>query len=180
MISNTNVRKNQSRNLLREGSFTPMQQLRVEADSLFDEMIRSTNFPWIFFGDDGSKQPACRAQALPKSFFRPSLNVIGTDLEYKVSVELPGVAEQDIKVEVMDKALIISGEKKHEQEQKNEETGFYHMERSYGQFKRVLEVPADAVTTKISAAYKDGVLNINIPRKEQVAAQVKKIEISKE
>lgn len=178
MISNSNVKNSQRSALVRELSFFPMQQLRQEADSLFDERMRFRGFPSNLFSSSFSKQPQPQFKVEEDAFFLPRLNIIGTEKQYLVSVELPGVEEENIKLEVIDNSLIISGEKKHEQ--KIDEAGYYHMERSFGYFKRVLEIPSDALSAEISAEYKDGVLNINIPRTTKVAEQAKKIVISKE
>ena len=180
MISNSNIKKNQRVDSVGEFSFFPMQKLRQEADSLFDEVIRSTSLPFNLFAGRAPKQSQRPFKMEQEVFFRPSLSVSGSEKAYQVSVELPGVEEENIKVEIMGQSLIISGEKKHEEEQKNQEIGYYYVERSFGQFKRVLEVPSDAAVADITASYKDGVLNINIPRNEQLAEQTKKIEISKE
>ena len=179
MINNSNIKNKQRTNSVREVSFFPMQQLRHEADSLFDEMMRASAFPFKWFGRP-PRQAQRRLKAEQKAFFRPSLNVSGTNKEYLVSVELPGVEEKNIKVEIMGRSLIISGEKKYQEEQKKQEAGYYYTERSFGQFKRVLEVPCDSVFAEITAEYKNGVLNINIPRTQQSGEQTKKIEISKE
>ena len=179
MIMNSNVKNKQKTNSVREVSFFPMQQLRQEADSLFDEMMRSSDFPFKWFGR-ASGQLKRDLPIEQKAFFRPSLNVSGSDKGYLVSVELPGVEEKNIKVEIMGRSLIISGEKKHHEEQKKQEAGYYYTERSFGQFKRVLEVPCDSLLADITAEYKDGVLNINIPRNQQPEEKTKKIEISKE
>lgn len=180
MIMNSNVKNKQKTNSVREVSFFPMQQLRQEADSLFDEMMRSSAFPFKWFGSSAPRQLQRQLATEQKAFFRPSLNVSGSDKGYLVSVELPGVEEKNIKVEIMGRSLIISGEKKHHEEQKKQEAGYYYAERSFGQFKRVLEVPCDSLFADITAEYKDGVLNINIPRNQQPEEKTKKIEISKE
>ena len=180
MISNSNVKNNQKINSVREVSFFPMQQLRQEADNLFDEMMRSSSLPFKFFAGNVSKSLQRQAESEHAALFRPRLNVSGTEKEYLVSVELPGVEEENIKVEVMGNSLIISGEKKHAEEHKRQEAGYYYAERSFGQFKRVLEVPRDSLSAEITASYKNGVLNISIPRKQESGEQVKKIEIIKE
>lgn len=179
MLSTRNIKNNQNQNSVREVSFFPMQQLRQEADNLFDEMMRFSRLPY--------KGVAHAPNALQKTlkteqeaFFRPRLSVSGSKEAYLVSVELPGVEEQNIKVEIMGKSLIISGEKKYEEEQQKQGTGYYYIERSFGQFKRVLEIPCDSVVAEVTASYKDGMLNITIPRKQELAEQIKKIEISKE
>jgi HSP20 family protein len=92
-------------------------------------------------------------------------------------VELPGVNPGDISIEVRDNTLIIQGEKKSEHTEENKKNGYYQTERTYGSFRRVIELPDDAAEEAISASNKDGVLKIAIPRKEKSAAESRKIEI---
>lgn len=115
------------------------------------------------------------AHALP---FYPSLDICGNEKEYKINVELPGVKADEIKVDVQNRSLIISGEKRLEaQENKEDESGFYRIERNYGSFQRVLALPEDADVDNMHAAHKDGVLNISIPRKSYKSENKKSIEI---
>ena len=81
--------------------------------------------------------------------------------------------------EVRDNMLIVEGEKKNETEDKDEKKGYYRMERSYGSFRRVLSLPEDVETDKITATHKDGVLSIEIPRKEPEKPAARKIEVVK-
>lgn len=97
----------------------------------------------------------------------------------KATVELPGVAQDQVNIEVRDNMLIVEGEKKNETEDKDEKKGYYRMERSYGSFRRVLSLPEDVETDKITATHKDGVLSIEIPRKEPEKPAARKIEVVK-
>ena len=85
----------------------------------------------------------------------------------------------EINIEVRDNMLIVEGEKKNETEDKDEKKGYYRMERSYGSFRRVLSLPEDVETDKITATHKDGVLSIEIPRKEPEKPAARKIEVVK-
>ena len=106
---------------------------------------------------------------------RPTLDLGATDKDYTVSVEVPGVDEKDVKVEIANDTLTIRGEKKHETEQKNK--NYYRMERSYGSFQRVLSLPEDVDQDAVSATFKNGVLVVTMPRKAAPHAHVKQIEI---
>lgn len=88
---------------------------------------------------------------------------------------MPGVSEKDAKVEISGDTLIISGEKRQEKEQRNQD--FYRIERSYGSFQRVLSLPEDADQEGISASFKKGVLTIKMPRKSLPKGDVKLIEV---
>ncbi len=109
---------------------------------------------------------------------KPTLDIAASDEEYTISVELPGVDEKDVHLELLDETLVIKGEKKHEKEEK--EKNYYQMERSYGSFQRVLSLPEDAEQDGIGAAYKRGILTITIPRKAKAATKSKQIAINKE
>jgi len=95
-------------------------------------------------------------------FFSPSSEAATTDAFYEVSVELPGVSDSDINVEVHDGRLSITGEK--QSARKEEGKSYFFSERSYGKFQRIFRLPPDADETKISATHKDGVLVVKIAR----------------
>lgn len=82
---------------------------------------------------------------------------------YEISVELPGMDENDIELSVRDNMLVLTGEKK--QEREDEGAYYYLMERSYGAFRCAYQLPADARPEKIDARFSKGVLMISIPRK---------------
>ena len=109
----------------------------------------------------------------------PPYGFVRDDTAYKATVELPGVAQDQVNIEVRDNMLIVEGEKKNETEDKDEKKGYYRMERSYGSFRRVLSLPEDVETDKITATHKDGVLSIEIPRKEPEKPAARKIEVVK-
>lgn len=102
----------------------------------------------------------------------PAVNIEENENEYQLSAELPGLSKDDINIEFRDNTLTISGEKKSEREDKNNN---YHLyERSYGKFYRAFEIDG-ADGDKINAEYKNGVLNIVIPKAEE--AKPKQIEV---
>ena len=108
-------------------------------------------------------------------FFSPSAEAATTKEAYEVSVELPGVDENDIAVEVHGDQLTITGEKR----SRREETGkdFYFSERAFGRFRRAFRLPADADADNVSAAHKDGVLTVKIPKLTEPANQARRIAI---
>lgn len=113
-----------------------------------------------------------------KDHIRPKIDIHANDEGYSISAELPGIEEDDIKVDLKDGALYISGENK--SEHKEDSDGYYRLERSYGKYKRVLLLPDDVDTGNIKASYKNGVLSIKIPKLEEKVEEVKSIEITKE
>ena len=110
--------------------------------------------------------------------FAPRLEFSGDEKSYVISAELPGVDPGDISLEVRDNTLIIQGEKKSEHTEQDRKDGYYRTERTYGSFRRVIELPDDADEESINASNKDGVLKISIPRRKKSAAESRKIEIS--
>ncbi len=109
------------------------------------------------------------------TWFKPSLDIASGSNDYIIKLELPGVDKKDIEVEVHNNTLTIKGKKKQELEEK--EKDYYRIERSYGSFKRVLNLPEDADTDNIVSEHKDGILTVKISKKEIPKKEVKKIEI---
>ncbi len=95
----------------------------------------------------------------------PALDVHETDDQYAVTVELPGVAREDVTIEFNEGLLTVRGEKKSEREDKKEKRRF--IERHYGTFSRSFSLPSDADADHIDANFKDGVLTLTIPKTEE-------------
>ena len=150
--------------------------LGSELDRVFDEMMDAAAFPFGLMTAFAPARP--RGKAVQEGFVQPRMNITGDEKAWHVSVEIPGVEEKDIVVEMKENSLIISGEKKQEREEKDDEKGVYHMERSFGSFRRVVTVPEDVKADEITASYKNGVLDISLPRREQVQEEPRKIEIT--
>lgn len=97
--------------------------------------------------------------------FTPSVNTREGDYAYHIEVDLPGVKKEDIKVEVKDNRLTICGERKTKEEVKKDD--YYRMESSYGKFERSFTLPDNVDGENVSAATKDGVLEVVLPKKER-------------
>ena len=98
----------------------------------------------------------------------PVIDIADNENEVVVKAEVPGCKADDIDISVHGNTLTISGEKKQEEEKK--EKGYYHLERSYGSFRRDLNIPADVDTSKVEAVCKDGILTITLPKAEKAKA----------
>lgn len=145
--------------------------LGSEHNKIFDEIMNATAFP---FGSLTLFTPARpRSKAEQTGFIQPRINITGDEKSWQVAVEIPGVEEKDLIIEMKDNSLVISGEKKQELEEKS----IYHMERSFGSFRRVIAVPEDIKGDEVFASYKNGVLKITLPRQEQIKEEPRKIEI---
>ena len=106
----------------------------------------------------------------------PRVDVNETDKEIILEAELPGIDKKDIKVEVKDNTLSISGERKHEK--KTENAGSSRIERNYGKFERTFRLPDTVLSDDVAAKYKDGILTLNLPKTEktkpkEIAVEVK-------
>ena len=94
----------------------------------------------------------------------PVLNFSETKESFLTKMEIPGIDPKDIKISLQGHVLTISGERKKEEEEKEER--FYRIERSYGAFSRSIRLPMPVDEKKVNAVFKDGVLSISIPKAE--------------
>ncbi len=109
------------------------------------------------------------------STFSPRVDVTEDNENLYVHAEVPGVDKNDIKINLVGDVLTISGEKR--SEGKDEKKNYYRTERNYGSFTRSFTLPSEVVVDKISAEYKEGVLNITLPKTEEAKIVEKQIEI---
>ena len=112
----------------------------------------------------------------PSGIYRPQVDVSGDEKQYEITLDVPGLSEGDLAIEVKGDVLTVRGEKEEKHEQKDKQ--FYRVERSYGSFLRTLSLPGDANADDILARLKDGVLTLTIPRNPSEQADVKRISIS--
>lgn len=108
------------------------------------------------------------------SNWAPAVDVSEKEDGVYVRAEVPGMSKDDIKLEVHDGTLTISGSKK--QEKTDEKENYYRTERSFGSFCRTFSLPSTIQTDKIKANYKDGVLTITLPKVEEAKPKEIKIE----
>jgi HSP20 family protein len=117
---------------------------------------------------------------LPRVFGRdggvvPAFDIAETDKAYTITGEIPGIEAKDLNVTYANGMLRIAGEKRREEEEKDER--FYRIEREYGAFHRDFCLPEDVKEEKVEAMYKDGVLKITLPKTE---IETKRIEVKAE
>lgn len=147
----------------------PMLQIHRDIDQLFDQFFRGWGLP-----QGGRFTPMVNFNA--DSLLKPRVDLSATDKKYLLTVEIPGVEEKDISVDISNNTMTIKGEKKLEKEDKDK--NYYRIERSYGAFQRVLSLPEDVDQDGIKAGFKNGVLSITMPRKALPAGDAKKVEIT--
>jgi HSP20 family protein len=104
----------------------------------------------------------------------PPADVLENKDSFIVRAELPGMKKEDVKVTLQNYVLIISGEKKREEEHKDQNV--HRVERSYGTFHRTFELPVDVDSKNIQAEFKEGVLTLELPKVEE--AKLKEIAIN--
>jgi HSP20 family protein len=112
-------------------------------------------------------QPRLRQLEDDGAFFAdwaPAVDVQETDKEYLVKADLPDVRKEDVKVGIENGILTLEGERKQEKEEKNKK--FHRVERVYGKFVRRLALPTEIDAPKVAAEFKDGVLNVRLPKTE--------------
>ncbi|MBL7197654.1 MAG: Hsp20/alpha crystallin family protein [Candidatus Omnitrophica bacterium] len=112
-----------------------------------------------------------------KNAFTPGLDLYEDKDNLVVKADLPGLKQEEIEVDVVDDILTIKGEKKQDVEKK--EKNYYRFERAYGSFSRSIALPKYVDATKTKASYKDGVLELVIPKTEEAKKRKVKIEINK-
>ena len=107
--------------------------------------------------------------------FDPAMDVEETAKQFKLTAELPGMDKSDVNISVKDDVLTISGEKR--EEKKKEESDYYRSERVFGKFQRSFRLPDIVEEDKIEAEFKNGILNITIPKSKETVSKEKQIDI---
>jgi len=106
----------------------------------------------------------------------PSVDIFEEKNDVVVKAELPGMKKEDIDVTVTDDTISISGEKKKEEE--IEKKNYHRWECSYGSFARTFTLPAEVQTDKVKAEFKNGVLEVRIPKTDAAIKKEKKVKIA--
>lgn len=148
----------------------PIYTLQREMNKLFEDVFKSSSF------DRFTDFPAFPAEMFSGEL-TPRIDMVETDKEVVVKVELPGMTEKDFDISVNKDVLTISGEKKQEKEET--EKGWYRMERQYGSFSRSIPLPYETEYDKAEAEYKSGILSIKLPKSAVQQKATKTIPVKK-
>lgn len=125
------------------------------------------------FGRSSATGSGEKKEAMAVAEWSPLVDISEDEKEYVVKAEIPEMKKEDIKINVHDDVMSISGERKYEKEEKGKK--YHRVERAYGSFMRSFTLPEDADGSKVSAEYKDGVLKVHLPKSEK--AKPKAIEV---
>ena len=146
-----------------------MREKPITAASSWDpirelELLRG----WSPFRDSPIRTKAFLDEAPTR--WIPAMDVTENDDRYALTVELPGTKKEDVTVEFHENVLTIRGEKRNEREEEKEQRRY--VERTYGSFSRSFTLPANAAGDRVRASFKDGVLTIEIPKREEAKPTV--------
>lgn len=146
--------------LIRWEPFREVESLQKEMNRLFDRLVPT---------DVGN------GEKMGLSFI-PAAEITETPEAVQLKLEIPGMEAKDLNVEVTADSLTINGERK--SEIKTEEEGFTRTEFRYGKFHRVIPLPVQVDNNNVTAEYKDGILNLTLPKAEEEKNKVVKVSIS--
>ena len=146
--------------LIRWEPFREVESLQKEMNRLFDRLVPTDV-------GDGEKMGLS---------FVPAAEMTETPEAVQLKLEIPGMEAKDLNVEVTADSLTINGERK--SEIKTEEEGFTRTEFRYGKFHRVIPLPVQVDNSKVTAEYKDGILNLTLPKAEEEKNKVVKVSVN--
>jgi HSP20 family protein len=149
-----------------------LMSLHRDMDRWFEDAFKSFGMSSL----DSNLQSRAMPGISLSNIYRPQIDVSGDTNCYEINLEVPGLTESDISLEVKDDVLTIKGKKEERSEDKDKH--YYRVERSYGSFQRTLALPDDAIGDEIKANLDKGVLRLEIPRRETPDQEVKRISIN--
>ena len=155
------VKKNS--HILDRNPFNPLQTVQSRIDDIFDNA-----FSDLYYHADRNQS---------NNYFFPAINFSETDDAFNVTVETPGVDKKDIKLEVQDNHLVISGEKNHESSGSDKNNKVHYSESCYGSFYRSIVLPNNIDPKNVDAKFNNGVLTITIAKSNKNSEDTKSIEI---
>ena len=144
------------RRMLSGDPFSEMFDLQRSINHLFENRISPTS-----------------EEQVGLSTWTPAVDVYEDEKSFVIKAEIPGVSKSDVKVNLNENVLSITGERKFENEEKRE--NYHRVERRYGQFYRSFTLPPNVNAAEIAGEFKDGILRVTLPKKEE--AQPKQIDV---
>lgn len=147
------------RSLMSADPFRELFDLQRGINQLFEDSVGKTS-----------------REGVALSAWTPAVDIYEDENSFLIKLELPEVNKEDVKVNLQDNSLSVSGERRIENEEKRD--GYHRVERSYGEFYRSFTLPPNVNTEAINAQFKDGVLRLALPKKEE--AKPKQISVNVE
>lgn len=117
-----------------------------------------------------------KKEAIAVAEWSPLVDISEDDKEYVVKAELPEMKKEEIKINVLDDILSISGERQYEKEENGKK--YHRVERAYGSFMRSFTLPENADGSKVHAEYKDGVLKVHLPKSEKAKPKAMEVKVA--
>ncbi len=140
-----------------------------EMEETQNRLARAFGLPSVR-GENGGKE------AMAVTEWAPSVDIIEDDKEWLVKADLPEVKKEDVKVTVENGVLTITGERKFEKEEKDRK--YHRIEREYGTFLRSFTLPDAADGDKVAAEFKNGVLQVHLPKNEKAKPKAIDVKVS--
>lgn len=151
--------------------FRMLERFADEMDRLFDDFGFGRSWMSPRFARYGMP-----SRSSATTLWWPAIDVFHRNNELIIRADLPGLKKEDLKVDVTDEAITVSGERRGEQEQ--EHGGVYRSERTYGSFARTIPLPEGTITDQAKAVFKDGVLEITVPAPPEQVNRGRRLEIT--
>ncbi len=121
---------------------------------------------------------ADRQAGLMEGAWNPAVDIYDSKDSVLVKADIPGMKKQDLEISVEDQTLYLKGEKKEEKKSEDAKKGYVRSERFYGSFRRAIPLGCAIDQGKVSARYRDGVLEVTLPKKEEAKPTQVKIDIA--
>ena len=144
-------------------TWNPIREMET-ARNRMDRLFGRSLVPWL------GEEP------ITASEWSPLVDVSETDREFTIKADLPEVKKEDVHVTVEDSTIRITGERKLEKEEKGRR--YHRIERSYGTFERSFVLPEGAKTDQVKAEFKDGTLQVHLPKAPEIKAKALEIPVS--
>ena len=146
--------------------FTGLTGWEREMDRMMEDFFGRRMRPW---------SPERWLRGAVEAITAPAVDVYEEKDDIVVKAELPGMEKSDIEVNLADSRLTLKGEKK--KEEKIEEENYFRSERSYGAFVRSVQLPAEVQADKVKAAFKNGILEVRLPKTEEAKRKEIKVKV---
>ena len=150
--------------------FELMDRMTEEMDRMFERVFGGSSWPGQRLFSRGSF-----GRTAQQGFWAPRVEAFQKGDRLIIRAELPGLRKDDVQVELSEDAVTIHGERREEREEERE--GYFHSEREYGQFHRVVPLPEGVIAESAEASFRDGVLEVNMQAPPSEARRGRRLEI---